>query len=100
MQDIVSRPRQLLLGRWGGLTAGLRRLVRGRAEEGAWIRPAFLGVMALVVINSATFRANELPTPHSILIGPDSRTDGKMCLVTFAGCVYSKGASHVPADKS
>ena len=33
-----------------GLLAGLRALVRGRAGEPAWVRPAFLGVTALAAV--------------------------------------------------
>jgi 4-amino-4-deoxy-L-arabinose transferase-like glycosyltransferase len=43
-------PAQLELGHVSGLGARARRLVRGRAGEGAWVRPALAGVLVLTAI--------------------------------------------------
>jgi len=48
--DIVSRPRRLLLGPSSGIAARLGRLVRGRAEDGLWVRPALLGVIVMTAV--------------------------------------------------
>jgi len=46
-EDVVTRPRRLLSEPSATVAAGVRRLLRGRAGEGLWLRPALVGVLVL-----------------------------------------------------